>query len=444
MKNIEFKDLEEYRKDYLRNKNVELQNSLKNEHIEKVCLDEDVLKENKFEFNFELEDCKIYNQAGSFRCWMFSVLNLIKNNVAGNLNINKKEFALSPNYLNFYDKLEKANHVYEMIINLDTNFDTFALNDCNGNHLLADFMKNPVKETGRVEYARELIKKYGLVPMEVMPETYNSLSSSVIIKVFNQKVRCDLYKLIELRKNNASNIEEAKDEMLKEDYAILSHILGDVPTKFDYSYIDVNGNKVELKDITPYDFYKKYCTINLDDFVLIGNVPMKNKPYYKKYRKMFSGNIEDKSYIEFINLPLDVFQDLILKQLKDNMPVPFSCENKKYRNLESTVLDTRLLKYDKLLGISDLNKQEALESYDITLKHWMTFRGVHIENGKPVRWKVEDSGGEKVRNNGYYVMNQNFFEKCVFQGWIDKKYLPKEILELTEEEPIMFGFIEPV
>lgn len=232
--------------------------------------------------------------------------------------------------------------------------------------------------------------------------------------------------------------------MLNENYTILCKVLGTPPIVFNYSYKDQYGKSKVIKQITPQEFYNKYSSINLDDFILIGNVPMKTFPYYSKFRKAYSGNIEGKSFVEFINLPQKDFVELIVLQLKSNIPVCFACENKKYRNQESTVLDTRLFSYEKLFGIKDMDKTHALESFDITLKHWMTFKGCQIEEGKVIRWKVEDSAGEDQRTNGYYVMNNNFFEKCVFQAWINKNFLKKDHFKILNKKPILFGYNEPV
>ncbi len=87
-----------------------------------------------------------------------------------------------------------------------------------------------------------------------------------------------------------------------------------------------------------------------------------------------------------------------------------------------------------------MSKRQAIESFDINLKHFMVFRGVHIENELPIRWKVEDSAGAENRINGYYVMNQNFFEKCVFQACIHKKFLSDKQIKASNLKPIICNF----
>ncbi len=414
-------------------------NSPVDEPLKKCFLNNKVIKENEFKFNIELEDCKIYNQYTSLRCWLFATLNIIKNEIAHNLNIDKMNFELSANYLSFFDKLEKSNYVYQTII--ETNIKNFkkGLINFDKNRFLADFLKEPVLENGKFEYARELIKKYGLVPIEIMPETCNSKNPSELNDLFAQKVKVDIFKLIESKKIK-KNLYKIKNEMLAENYMLLSKILGEPPQSFDYKYYDINNNLVELNSITPQKFHQMFCKIDLDDFVIVGNIPITNKPFYKKFRRAYSGNIIGKSFSDYINLPFIEFQNLCITQLKNNMPVLFACDNKKYRNLESTILDTRLFDFEKYLSVNDMSKRQAIESFDINLKHFMVFRGVHIENELPIRWKVEDSAGAENRINGYYVMNQNFFEKCVFQACIHKKFLSDKQIKASNLKPIICNF----
>ena len=50
----------------------------------------------------------------SGRCWLFAALNMLREVAADRLKVDS--FELSQNYLSFYDKLEKANNVLEMVI----------------------------------------------------------------------------------------------------------------------------------------------------------------------------------------------------------------------------------------------------------------------------------------------------------------------------------------
>ena len=102
-----------------------------------------------------------------------------------------------------------------------------------------------------------------------------------------------------------------------------------------------------------------------------------------------------------------------------------------------------LYNYEETLNINRLTKEENLNLYNISMHHIMVFTGVNLVNDKPQRWKVEDSYGDKEKVNGYYVMNDNFFDEFVLSVVIDKKYLSAKQLELLKQKPIEFEITEP-
>jgi len=62
----------------------------------------------------------------------------------------------------------------------------------------------------------------------------------------------------------------------------------------------------------------------------------------------------------------------------------------------------------------------------------MVFEGVHLENEKPVRWKVENSHHEY--GNQFFVMNDNYFDRYVITANIHKSFLTKNQLEILNTE----------
>lgn len=287
-----------------------------------------------------------------------------------------------------------------------------------------------------------IINKYGLVPRSIMPDTFETKNWEKLERVYTEKVVKDVLKLLKLKEKNISidELRKIKERFIGENYSILSKILGEPKYEFTYEYKDINNEEQKIENITPLQFKEKFLSLKVEDFVSIGNVPMYNKEYYKIYRKKYMGGVGN---AEFLNLPINEIKELVIKQLKDRVPVYMGVNITKFRDDKSGVLDTRLYNYKEMLGLESLTKEEALNMYNIRYHHAMIFCGVHLVDNKPIRWKIEDSYGDKEKFNGYYIMNDNYFDEFVINVVVDKKYLNEKQLKGLEQDPIEIEGEEP-
>ena len=431
---ISLEQIDEFKKIYNSEKtNKIIENAITKNGLENACINRDIIIENQPIFNIELPESKRYDQKDSWRCWIFGGLNLIKHNIAKNLNMNVIDLELSNNHIAFYDKLEKSNNTYENIIDANNVDFEYIHKD--------ETLKFCVSEGGYWDMFVSIVNKYGIVPYSYNPDTVESTTVQNVEYLYTEKIKKDILKLIELKKNgmdiNVLRIEKKK--FLQENYILLCKIYGEPTTKFNFEYKDKDDNYKKIENLTPIDFKNRFLNLKLEDFVTIGNTPMYNKEYYKLYQKKHLGNVYGKSYVKYLNLPIEDLKELSIKQLKDNVPVYMGAHILKFRDKKSGVLDIRLYNYEDTLNLKRLSKEEALNLYDISMHHIMSFTGVNLVNGKPQRWKVEDSYGDKEKVNGYYIMNDNFFNEFVLSVVIDKKYLSEKQLKLLEQEPIKFA-----
>lgn len=116
--------------------------------------------------------------------------------MAKNLNIDLKEFALSNNYIAFFDKLEKSNNAYENIINI-SNVDWEYIDK-------EDVLQHCVNEGGHWQWFVSIVNKYGLMPYEYMPDVFESLRMQNITGLFTDKVKKDCIKLINSKRENTN------------------------------------------------------------------------------------------------------------------------------------------------------------------------------------------------------------------------------------------------
>jgi len=435
---ISLEQIREFSKVYNADKtNKIIENSITKNGLENSCINRDIIIENQPVFNIELPESKRYDQQDSWRCWIYGGLNLIKHNIAQNLNVNVMDLELSNNHIAFFDKLEKSNNTYENIINIE-NIDFDYLHK-------ESILKYCVSEGGYWEWFVSIVNKYGILPYAYNPNAVESTNYEKVEYLYTEKVKKDIIKLLDLKKNRTdiNLLRKEKNKFLQENYILLCKILGEPVTEFNYEYKDKNGEYKRIEKLTPIEFKNKFLDLELENFVQIGNIPMYNKEYYKVYKKKYLGNIYQESYVKYINLPIGDLKELTIKQLKDGIPVYMGAHILKCRDEKSGILDSRLYNYEDTLNFKTLSKEEALNLYDISMHHIMIFTGVNLINNKPQKWKIEDSYGDKEKVNGYYIMNDNFFDEFVLSVVIDKKYLTQKQLGLLKQEPIEFEIEDP-
>lgn len=352
---ITLKQIQEFSEKYNKDKsNKQIEKRITKLGLEKACINEQIIKENPPIFNIELCDTKRYDQEDSLKCWIFAGINVIKRNIAENLNIDAMNLELSDNYIAFFDKLEKSNDIYEKVIHANTND-------------LQQIKKSKILNLCVVEYGNwtmflAILNKYGIVPLEAMKNTVESQRYEKLWNLYREKVKADVVSLLEYKKKGKDNneLEKIKYKFLQENYAFLSKILGEPPIEFDYKYTNIKQEKVHLSKITPLEF-KKYVTLNLQDHIAVENEFYWNREYNRKYRYREYTNIYRKTDTEVLNITSNELKKLAIKQLKDGVPVYIGLCIKKYRNIEKGILDTRIYNYEKDLGLKRLNKENAMK-----------------------------------------------------------------------------------
>ncbi|EAW0605067.1 aminopeptidase C, partial [Listeria monocytogenes] len=198
-------------------------------------------------FSHEVATDKVSNQQQSGRCWMFAALNTFRHKLNGTLGL--KDFELSQNYTNFWDKLEKANYFLENIIE--------TASEDEDSRLVSWLLDTPQQDGGQWDMLVSIIEKYGVVPKSAMPETFQSGKSADLNHLLNERLRTDA---VILRKAFTEKKDTAglKEEMLAEIYQLLVMTLGEPPKVFDFEYRNKDNEFKQELQITPKDFYERY------------------------------------------------------------------------------------------------------------------------------------------------------------------------------------------
>ncbi|MDU3010352.1 MAG: C1 family peptidase [Peptoniphilus harei] len=386
---------------------------------------------NRHTFNIELKEKEIRNQKQSGRCWMFAALNLMEYKLCRKYNL--KGFELSKNYTLFFDKLERCNYFLDSIIRtLDEDLD---------GRLVSHILTDPMGDGGQWDMIKNIIKKYGLVPSYAMKESVNSSATAnlnnyltKILRMYAKNLR-NSYK----EEKDVEKLKKMQEEYMKKIYDVLSISLGTPPEKFDFEVRNEDEEFISDKNLTPQEFLKKHVEVDLDDYISLINAPTKDKPYFKSYTVDFLGNVMELDKVRYVNVPVEVMKDGILKQLKDGEPVWFGCDVAQFFYRKGANLDLSTLKIFDLLNVEyDLSKEERLDYKESLMTHAMVFVGCDYdeENKKINRYKVENSWGKDAGDRGYLVMSDEWFDEYMYQALINKKYLDEKVIKAYSEEPI--------
>ena len=77
-------------------------------------------------------------------------------------------------------------------------------------------------------------------------------------------------------------------------------------------------------------------------------------------------------------------------------------------------------------------------TFDSGSTHAMTLSAVDLDaDGKPVKWKVENSWGPASGQKGCLIMTDRWMREYMFRLVVDKKYVPANILEMEKQKPVM-------
>ena len=390
-------------------------------------------------FSIETPSQSIHNQKSSGRCWMFSGFNVLRSNFA----VNDKQGRVveySQDYLFFYDQLEKANLMLQGVIDL-------------GKKSIEDpqvqfFFKNPLNDGGTFCGVADLASKYGLVPMSAQPETFSSNNTSKMSRLVSSKLReygLELRKMVAQGKKSAA-IQARKNEMLGQVYHMLSLTLGEPVKEFTYAFRDKDGKQIgEAKKYTPKSFYEETVGKDLNGtFLMVMNDP--RRPYHKTYEVEYDRHTYDGHNWKYLNLPMEEIAQLAIASLKDGHKMYSSYDVGKQLDRKRGYLALDNFDYASLFNTTfPMNKADRIATFDSGSTHAMTLTAVDLDaNGKPVKWKVENSWGADNGFSGCFIMTNDWFNEYMFRLVVNKKYASEQLLKEFDQKPTMLTPDDPL
>ncbi|WP_449449491.1 aminopeptidase C [Streptococcus suis] len=394
--------------------------------------------DNDYVFSIDLTKDAVSNQKASGRCWMFAALNTFRHKLISDFKL--ENFELSQAHTFFWDKYEKSNWFLEQII---------ATADQEiGSRKVKFLLDTPQQDGGQWDMVVALFEKYGVVPKSVYPESISSSASRELNQYLNKLLRQDAQILRDLLAKGASSkeVQTQKENLLQEIFNFLAVNLGLPPRSFDFAYRDKDNVYHRDTNVTPQAFYEKYVGLKLSDYVSIINAPTTDKPYNKSYTVELLGNVVGAPAVRYLNVEMNRFKELAIAQLKAGESVWFGSDVGQSSNRQTGIMATNTYDFSSGLGIHfHQDKAGRLDYSESLMTHAMVLTGVDLdENEQPLKWKVENSWGDKVGDKGYFVASDSWMDEYTYQIVVRKEFLTQEELAAYQAQPQVLAPWDPM
>jgi bleomycin hydrolase len=412
-----------------------LLNAISNNNVNDLALNREIVVAHSPVFNVKIDASGITNQKSTGRCWLFAGLNVLRPAVLKKYKLASFEF--SETYLFFWDKLEKANLFLEMIIaNREKSWD---------DRELQTWMATPVGDGGWWSFYVNLIEKYGLMPKAAMPDTSNTDNSfrmNTILDTVLRDAAADIRKLA-VAGGSVADMRLKKMAALKIIFRLLALHLSAPCEKFNWSYED-KDRKVVKKTYTPLEFYREVAAgTDLKEYVTLADHAV--HPYDQRYQLRYCRNFSNAADMDYLNLGIDKLKAYALKALENNEAVWFAADSGWQMDRKLGIMAEGIFDYASLYGYEKkLSKAEKLQYKDLSPVHAMAIVGADRENGRALKWQVENSWGGDSGDKGYWTMYGSWFDNYVLVIIVNKKLLSEADRKLLGQEPVILPSWDPL
>ena len=431
-------DLEVLRKDFAASPAYRLaQNAVTRVTVDDVAISREIINGTGHSWSVLLDDWKVTNQERSGRCWLFAGLNLLR--VGAMHKMGLKEFEFSQNYAMFWDKIERANYFLEAVIET-------AGREL-GDRTIAFLLQSAAEDGGQWNMFAALVGKHGLVPKSVMPETQSSSNTGRMNGILRSQLRQGARAVrAAYAAGGAEAARAEKAGILRIIYRVLCIHLGTPPERFDWQWTDKDREFHRDGLLTPQEFAARYVELPVADYVCLVHDPRATSPQGRTFTVEYLGNVIGAPPVTYLNVDVPLLKRLAAASLSAGEPVWFGCDVGKMMSNDYGIWDAALYDLPSVYDTPfDLDKAARLEYGESQMTHAMLFTGVDLgEDGAARRWRVENSWGSDTGRDGFYTMNDSWFDEYVFEIAARRSALPPELQAALDTEPIVLPAWDPM
>ena len=412
-------------------------NAVTQSDVDEVALDRSLVTGAVHTYTHVLDTWTATEQKRSGRCWIFAALNLFRGETVKALDLDSFEFSQS--HLMFWDKVERSNFFLETMIELaDRPVDDRAV---------AWMLGQPIPDAGQWDMLAPLIRKYGVVPKEVFPETESSGNTAKMNAAISYHLRNAAARIRKeyASKGDAESMRKIKRRALETVYKILCIHLGNPPAEFLWQWKDQKGTFHRDGRMTPVEFARKYVSTPYEDFVCLVHDPRESSPLGRTYTIAHLGNVVGESDVRYLNIDVGLMKQIVMEQIVAGSTVWFGCDTGKQAHKDLGIWDADLYDYEAVYDVPfSMTKAERLDYHQSRMTHAMLFTGVDIVDGRPRRWRVENSAGESPGDRGFWLMNDSWFDEYVSEIAVHRDCVPADLRPALDTDPIVLPPWDPM
>ena len=276
-------------------------------------------------------------------------------------------------------------------------------------------------------------------------------------RIITTKLREDALRLREMAKSSTlsrATISKTKAKMIREVHSILTLMLGPPPDphdEFTWTFYDRDGKFTSLKT-TPVDFAQELSSSNsiracggTDVHKLISLVNDPRNDYLRLLTVDRLGNVFGASGIAYVNTDVTTIKRACIEMIRKGFPVFFGSDVGQQSDSAKGIMDTTLYQYELAFNIKlGMSKAERLRTGESAMTHAMVLTAVHLEHGKPVRWRVENSWSKEAGTDGYFVMADSWFDEFCYQAVVDPSCVNDEVRNVLKQKPLVLPLWDPM
>ena len=284
------------------------------------------------------------------------------------------------------------------------------------------------------------------------------MNSSAMGSLLTTKLREDALNLRSIASSKShdtgSALAHAKAKMMQEVHCILTLMLGPPPkpeAKFTWEYYDAN-EKYHKVSKTPLELAKELSSpavtrsiggANVNELFSLVNDPRHNYGQLLTVDRL--GNVFGGRPITYVNVDMATMKKATIAMLKSGLPVFFGSDVGKFSNSTSGIMDTALYDYKLAFNLSlNMSKSQRLRARESAMTHAMVLTAVQIEEGKSVRWRVQNSWGEGAGDKGFFLMSDKWMDEFVYQVVVDPSFVSKEVRDVLQTKPLTLPLWDPM